>query len=181
MLHDKEDFVDKVVAIAGNLQDHGGTGFDVEAKRLKDSDSNSDSQKEGVLLVLKGGKNPLDGPVKERRPQKAVLEFICDHDKTGLEGEWRSEDRYDGDDKKLRRRDDEKEEEGESALEHQLKHDDTALLWEGYKPEGDEDVLRLTWKTKYACEEKRDDDKPDNDDDETSKGSWGFFTWFVIM
>ena len=39
------------------------------------------------------------------------------------------------------------------------------------------DVLRLNWRTKYACEDFEDDD-----DESSSKGShWGFFTWFIIM
>ena len=39
------------------------------------------------------------------------------------------------------------------------------------------DVLRLNWRTKYACEDFEDDD-----DDSSNKSShWGFFTWFIIM
>lgn len=94
----------KVIHIAGNLENHGGSAFEYEATRLKTSDSNSDSKKEGLRLVLKGGKRPLEGvPVKQRTTQRAVIEFLCDHEKTGLEGEWESEDHYES---KLRKRDD---------------------------------------------------------------------------
>jgi autophagy-related protein 27 len=199
---DKVDTVQDVIAIAGSLENHGGSAFDYEATRLKTSDSNSDSQKEGLRLVLKGGKFPLDGAVKDRREQKAVIEFLCDPEKTGLEGEWSSEDRYEGDDKnRVRRADgdeekkdgeekdgegkdkdeDEDDDGGEPSTEHQLKKDDTSLIWESYG--GDDkgaDVLRLTWHTKYACE-KRDDNDGDDDSGNKGSGGWGFFTWFIIM
>lgn len=192
---DDIDNVDKVIAIAGNLENYGGKAFDYEAARLKSSDSHSDSKKEGLRLTLKGGKYPLTGPVKQRREQRAVIEFLCDHDKTGLEGEWESEDRYDGDNKLRARADDkdddkkgeEDEDDGESGIDHQLKKDDAALIWESYglNDKEDADILRLTWYTKHACEKPRDDkdggDKEDDDNDGDSSSHWGFFTWIIIM
>lgn len=175
--------VTKVVAIAGSLENTGGSSFEYEATRLNNSDSHSDSKKEGLRLVLKGGKHPLNGPTKERREQRAVIEFLCDKEKSGLEGEWESEDRYDGDDKKLRKRDDKDEDDDgvESGVEHQLIKDDAALVWESYAPNDADnmDVLRLTWHTKYACENA--DDISDGDDDKDGSSHWGFFTWFIIM
>lgn len=188
---EKVDTVQAVIAIAGSLENVGGSAFDYEATRLKTSDSTSDSQKEGVRLVLKGGKDPLSGPVKERREQKAIIEFLCDPEKTGLEGEWSSEDRYEGDDKnRVRRADgdekkdgDDKEEEDdgtESGLEHQLKKDDASLIWDSYgRDDKGADVLRLTWHTKYACEKR--EDSGDDDSGNSGSGGWGFFTWFIIM
>lgn len=182
-IKDDTDMVSKVVAIAGNLENTGGSSFEYEATRLKTSDSHDDSKKEGLRLVLKGGKHPLNGPRKERREQQAVIEFLCDKEKTGLEGEWESEDRYDGDDKKLRKRDGEEEDEDdgvESGVEHQLIKDDAALIWESYGSEGnDKDILRLTWHTKYACENR--DDSGDDEGDSDSSSHWGFFTWFILM
>lgn len=35
-------------------------------------------------------------------------------------------------------------------------------------------VLRLNWKTKYACEDFTEDDGG-------KKAGWGFFTWFILM
>jgi autophagy-related protein 27 len=179
-----------VISIAGALENAGGTAFDFEATRLKTSDSTSDSQKEGVRLILKGGKHPLSGDNK--REQKAIIEFLCDKDRTGLEEEWESEDKY----KKPSKRDEEKKEEDkekegdkegdrkeeESTIEHQLKHNNTALIWDSYKDEKGVDVLRLTWHTKHACE-KRDsgDDGKDGDDKKDPSAGWGFFTWFIIM
>ncbi|KAM0249174.1 hypothetical protein ACHAQJ_009154 [Trichoderma viride] len=189
-----QDSVTKVVAIAGGLENSGGSQFEYEATRLKNSDSNSDSQKEGLRLVLKGGKHPLNGPVSERRDQKAVIEFLCDPDKTGTEGEWASEDEYEKAPATKRRAEDDKKEkddkggdEGDkdddgkdSSVEHQLKNENAALVWEDYAKEKDSDVLRLTWYTKYACE-KRDGGKDDDNEPGNSSASWGFFTWFVII
>lgn len=186
-----QDTVTEVIAIAGALENAGGSQFDYDLTRLKGSDSTSDSNKEGVRVVLKGGKHPLSGnPSKE---QKAVIEFLCDKDRTGLEGEWDSEDKYEKE-SKLRVRDEEKEDdekegekegegEGESTLEHQLKTNDTALIWDSYKDESGVDVLRLTWHTKYACENRddKDDGKDGNDGNQDPSAGWGFFTWFVIM
>lgn len=186
LLGEDSNQVSDLIAIAGSLENHGGSAFEYEAKRLKNSESNSDAEKEGLNLVLKGGKNPLSGPLRERKPQKAILEFLCDPEKTGLEGEWSSEDRYEGDDKKLRRREEgdggnEDEDDGsESGVEHQLLKEDAALIWKSYKEEEGEGVLRLSWHTKYACE-KRDGNDDSDDGEKDSSSSWGFFTWFVIM
>ena len=180
------DTVTEVIAIAGSLEDKGGTSFEFDVTRLSTSDSNSDSKKEGLRLVLKGGKHPLDGPQKERREQKAVIEFLCDPNKEGTEGEWKSEDEYDKE-SILRREEKEGDGEdgkGESGVEHQLKKDDAALIWESYTAEGDADILRMTWHTKYACE-KRDGGgdgggAPSGGEGDVSS-HWGFFTWFVLM
>lgn len=183
------DTVADVLAIAGSLENAGGSAFEYEATRLKTSDSNSDSQKEGLRLVLKGGKHPLTGPHKEKHDQKAIIEFVCDHDKSGLEGEWKPEDRYEGDNRKLRReekkdgdKEGEEEDDGtESGVEHQLKKEDAALIWESYgKDDKDADVLRLTWRTKEACE-KREEGDDDSGNSGSKSGGWGFFTWFIIM
>ncbi|KAK0386373.1 hypothetical protein NLU13_6210 [Sarocladium strictum] len=178
MIKGDTDNISKVVAIAGSLENAGGSQFDATATRLKTSESKSDSAKEGVRILLKGGKHPLEGPVKERRPQQAIIEFLCDPEKEGTEGEWASEDKYE----RLAARDDKNEEdngdEGESSIEHQLKNQDAALIWESYKSETDVDVLRLTWHTKHACEDKRSDG---GDSDESPSTSWGFFTWLFII
>ncbi|KAK7429562.1 type II membrane protein [Neonectria magnoliae] len=198
------DTILDVNAIAGNLENAGGTAFDYSLTRLKTSDSTADSQKEGLRLVLKGGKHhPIGGSVKDDRPQRAIIEFICDHNKTGTEGEWTSEDKY----SKLRLRADEKNEDGDKrgdgdegsddrknedgdkdkdgddnkdgnedlSQEHQLKYENASLIWDGYTSEKDADVLRLTWYTKYACENREEGD--DGDD----SAPWGFFTWFIIV
>ncbi|KOS22400.1 Autophagy-related protein 27 [Escovopsis weberi] len=182
-----QDFVEKVVAIAGGLENAGGSQFEYEAVRLSTSDSNADSKKEGLRLVFKGGKHPLTGPPSEQREQRAVIEFLCDPDKKGTEGEWESEDKYekssaekadggkggDGDD-----------EEGDSSIEHQLKLDGAALIWESYGKEDDADVLRLTWHTQHACEKRdggKDGSSGGGEEGGDASSNWGFFTWFIIL
>ncbi|PHH90019.1 hypothetical protein CDD83_4703 [Cordyceps sp. RAO-2017] len=193
-LQGQTNAVEQVVAIAGSLENAGGSQFDYDAVRLKTSDSNSDSQKEGLRLVLKGGKHPLDGPVAERREQRAVIEFLCDHNKKGDEGEWEAEDKYDKEGGPQRRADDKggdgKDDggNGTSAIEHQLRKPDAALIWESYEREKDADVLRLTWHTKFACETQSgggggggDGGDGGNKGDGNSSRHWGFFTWFVLV
>ncbi|KAH6976989.1 autophagy-related protein 27 [Ilyonectria sp. MPI-CAGE-AT-0026] len=202
LLKENTDTIEDINAIAGNLENAGGSQFDYTVTRLKTSDSTSDSQKEGLRLVLKGGKHhPIGQPSTSVREQRAIVEFICDRNKTGTEGEWDAEDKYDA--KKFRLRDEEKKEDGDKKddgdkgkegdgkdgdgnkegdtddeKEHQLKNKDASLIWESFTAEKDADVLRLTWYTQYACES-RDDNG--SGDDGGEKGSWGFFTWFIII
>ncbi|KAF5672465.1 autophagy-related protein [Fusarium heterosporum] len=191
LLKEKSDEVTNIIAIAGNLENAGGSRFEVTPTRLKTSESTSDKQKEGLRLVLTGGKDPLSGPSKERVDQKAIIEFICDPDKEGTEGEWVSEEQYskraeekdDGD-----KKDDDKKEgdgddkdEGESTLEHQLKHDNASLIWDGFEKEKDARVLRLTWHTKYACEKREESGGGKDDDGDSTSSHWGFFTWLFFI
>lgn len=198
--HDSDN-IEHIYAIAGSLEDHGGSVFDTEIARLNGSDSHSDAKKNGLRLVLKGGKFPLDGAVNDRKPQKAIIELICDEDKEGTEGEWESEDKYEKTRRADKESDDDKKDDGKkeddgkkgdedegdgskgSFAERQLKNKDTALLWESFNRGGDPAVLRLTWHTKYACEKRSGGGDPDgdNDGDGSSSKQWGFFTWFVIV
>ncbi|KAH7320873.1 autophagy-related protein 27 [Stachybotrys elegans] len=177
LLSGESDTVSEVIPIAGALENHGGTMFEYKAERLKTSDSNSDSQKEGLRLTLQGGKHM-------GRKQKAIVEFLCS-DKEGTENEWDSEDKYEKNSKMRREeKDGEKDPENgsdEDEVEHQLLKDGAALIWESYSQVKDEDILRLTWNTTYACE-KRDGGKDNgNDGDGGASSHWGFFTWFVII
>lgn len=177
--------VSGVIPIAGELADLGGKPLDYKATRLKTSDSTADAKKIGVRLLLQGGAYPLEDKPSERREQRAIIELLCS-DKAGLEDEWTPEDKYEVGDSSapwLGRREDEKEDDPETphSGEHQLlKSKDAPLIFESYGPLSDDkniDVLRLTWHTKYACEEQAQDDEEPN---EESK-HWGFFTWLVIL
>jgi len=132
-----------------------------------------------------GGKDPLSGPSKERTDQKAIVEFLCDPEKEGTEGEWVSEEKYEkrADEKKDDdKKDDDDKDEGESTLEHQLKHDNASLVWDGFESEKSARILRLTWYTKYACEKREENGGGGSDDDgESTSSHWGFFTWFTVM
>jgi len=164
---DSETRIHKIIPIAGDIH---GRHVDEKITRLKTSDSHADSGKEGFRVVLNGG-------MYEKKPQQAVVEFICDPNKTGLEGLKKEEEG-----KEKRKREEKKEEEGgdkepegkdpkegEGAEEQSLKfisYDTT---------NSDKDVLRLEWRTKYACEDLEKDPGADQGH------HWGFFTWFIIM
>lgn len=173
---ESESFVRKVIPIAGDLVDRGGHEFEYEATRLKTSKEEPD--REGLRLTLKGGAYPLEG--SNKRNQKAVIEFLCDPELEGTEGEWSTEVEYE----------DGKEERslaGDARLlgrggvvgfeqgEEQLMKEGAALKFVSYGEEKGDDgyeTLRLEWRTKYACEASYEEEK---------SGSWGFFTWFLIV
>lgn len=57
------------------------------------------------------------------------------------------------------------------------------MIWESYAANDADnmDVLRLTWHTKYACENADDINDGDDDGKSDSSAGWGFFTWFIVM
>jgi len=150
----EDDVLQSVVPIAGELKGAGGSNLDAKSTRLKTSTS---TEKEGLRLEMNGG-------FKNKRPQKAIIEFICDKNRTGLENIPTPEDEYDGGN--------EKREESDAE-----KMRTPSLEFVQYGPDDDNnvDILRLNWRTKYACE----DYKQEQD---AQKGEhWGFFTWFIIV
>lgn len=157
-----------VLPIAGDYTSFNGIPLDAEVFRLKDSRSHTDSDKEGLILELSGGSYPL---VKSGKKQKAIIEFLCDRDTDGTDTD-KDEESPEDDDKKtesLAKRDEEKKEK------------ESPMKFISYKDEkvgkDDEDwgVLRISWSTKFACENTVNEPSP-------NKGSsWGFFTWFIIM
>ena len=175
---------DQVIPI---VVEHADKPFAWEAKRLPaDEDAQKkDAKKEGLRLTLQGS-------TYQQRAQRTVVEFRCNPDLAGTEGEWESPDEYvpgkeDGGKKNSRREekggdDKGKGDEGdESTPEQQRKKDGAALVWGGYKREkddkgGDMDTLYLTWNTKYACDAAVDQPVP-----EQESNHWGFFTWIVIL
>jgi hypothetical protein len=139
----------------------GGGNMDAKWELLKNSKSNEDSTKEGLRLEMNGGFKNIDSG--KTRPQKAIVEFICDRARTGLEHLPTPEDPYEeGKDKRA-------EEDGGDGGEGD---DGTpSLEFVRYDTDGkDADVLRLRWRTKYACE-----------DTSPVAEHWGLFTWFLIM
>jgi hypothetical protein len=169
-------------------------GITWEAKRLPGDDaSQKDGKKEGLRLTLQGG------TTYQQRAQRTVVEFRCNPDLEGTEGEWESVDEYVPAEKKNARREEKKDDDktdddkkdgdkkddkkdddkDESTPEKQLKKDGAALVWEGYKREkdadgGDMDTLYLTWYTKHACDAAVDEPVAESK-------HWGFFTWVVIL
>jgi len=155
----------KTVPVVGEYTASHGRHLDSKPTRLKDSDSNAESKTEGVRVEFSGSRYPL----KERtgKEQKAFIEFICDPEKTGNEGFEETE--RSGDEVV------EKRDEGDEELPNP-QDEGKSLKFLSYKEEKAKgskpaDVLRLEWRTKYACEDAR----------EATRGGWGFFTWFIIM
>jgi len=156
--------VRRVIPIAGDFTTSHGRPLDPKVTRLKNSASNSDSDREGVLVEFNGGKY-------SGRAQKSIIQFECDVERTGNE-EFDVED-----DKTLeRRKEGDKEEGGEDGDEDADKDANRSLRFISYKPEDKIDVLRLNWRTKYACEE-----VPRGSDERDESKGWGFFGWAFIM
>ncbi|KAK4122557.1 hypothetical protein N657DRAFT_575272 [Parathielavia appendiculata] len=191
--------IDQVIPIVvSGTGDDNKAAVGWEAKRLPRDDDGSatqDGKKEGLRLTLTGETR------YQQRAQRAVVEFRCNPDLVGTEGEWESVDEYvppkkdkEGHDRRreirIGRRDDEEKKkdgdkkdgdnESESTPEKQLKKDMAALVWEGYKRERDGngaemDTLYLTWYTKQVCDAAVDEPVP-----ETSHSS-GFFFWLFVI
>ncbi|KAL7623618.1 type II membrane protein [Parahypoxylon ruwenzoriense] len=191
------DTFEKAIPIAGELAISGGGALDPEVTRLSTSDSNSDSQKQGLRLVMKGGYGKTDSDKK--REQRAIIEFVCDENRDGTEGEYDpQDDKYDPDGGRVEERTNlllyrtEDGEEGggndgnggnSTSKEVQLGiQNDPSFIFNSYEPLDEDsniDVLRLTWLSKYACEKRAVDD--DGSDGEEPSPHWGFFTWLVIL
>ena len=170
---DKVDIPREAIAIAGNLQDAGGS----ELAPLYEPVS---EKHQGVRVVLQGGALPLYAEKEVgHRKQRAVVEFICHEDKEGTEGEVEPEDVWDGkggDNEPERRGLRTAEDAHKATGERQVLNKGAALVWESYGPskDGDVDELVLTWYTKHACL------KSASEPVDESK-SWGVFTWLVIL
>lgn len=143
---------------------------DPEITRLK----KIDPDREGLLVKLTGGEYHGPDNKGKKMAAGAVIEFVCDPDRSGLEGLV--------DEDEMKRRSDaavvaEDEDEDDSSRNKSLSFKSFG------KADGDSYVLKLDWRTRYACDEyKRGDGKGDDDDKEDTSGShWGFFTWMIIM
>lgn len=161
-----------VIGVAGEIMSHGGH-LDPKLTRLKTSDKDI----EGVDMELHGG-------IFNDEKQKAVISFICDREWTGNEGyeedKRRALGRRDDDDDNNGDSDSDGDGDGQKDPSDRYKQDSkSALQFVSYQGEDEGKnrmhVLRLTWKTKYACE------SLDRGDDGAKTAGWGFFTWFILM
>ena len=141
--------------------EHERTEYDPKVTRL----SNVDSKKEGLRLEVGGGS-------KSKRPQKAVIDFICkkDNKEEPTAQKRESEDGDSGDD----------DEPSKPEWDAARKADDGVggeLEFSSYGQEGavKEDILRLNWRTPYGCEDAASSGK------NSSSGGWGFFSWFFFI
>lgn len=169
-----------MIDIAGTYKSHSGRTIDAQFELLRNSASNSDAGREGIRAFLHGGHYPFEDK-KGGTDQRAIIEFVCDKEREGLEGDEKDDgehmpdedkdkdgDEDEGPERRLRRQD-----EGNKG---KCEDSDASLRFCGYeieKTKKDKEIqtLRLEWRTKYACE----DTPADNG------GHWGFFTWFIII
>lgn len=164
-------------ALAGDLRDYKGKDLDAKWESLSESDSHADSEKEGLRLSMNGGVHEVGD---KRRPQKVIVEFICDKTRVGDENLWDPTDKYEGEgvvDEHAEKGDDsDTPKDGEKDGETGDKAKEPSLILKTYDSSGtDMDILRLTWRTKFACLDAGDEK------DSTKNAHWGFFTWFIIM
>ncbi|PLB48239.1 putative autophagy protein Atg27 [Aspergillus steynii IBT 23096] len=142
----------KPFPIAG-LEPGGHGSMEPQITRLK----SDDSDREGLRVKLSGGSyENADG---KKKKAGAVIEFQCDPDRSGLEGLESTKD------EEMRRR----EEAGDAQDQQSLQFKSFGLA------DDDSYVLRLDWKTRYACDNYVDDKEGD------SSSHWGFFTWLIII
>ena len=174
------------IDIAGTYTTYSGRNIDAKFELLRNSKSNSDSGREGLRTILHGGRLPFDDK-KNGLDQRAIIEFVCDKERTGLEGN-ETDGGKSGSDKDDDKKDDEKKEGDKKEEEKkvsrrdegkdQCEDSDASLRFCGYKVENLEKdrkarTLRLEWRTKYACE--------DVPAEKSASSHWGFFGWFFIM
>lgn len=188
---EKAGNVQKAIPLAGELAERGGGPLDPTVSRLSKVDP--DSGKEGLRVIMKGGYSTTDTGTK--RKQSTVIDFVCDKDREGTEGEYDSEDKYESSDESsdepLRARANDDEGEDTPSKEVQLGLDnDPSLLFDRYGPSDSDnnvDVLHLTWSTKYVCQSKADDGSDGSGDGDAgnkpknSSSHWGAFTWIIIL
>ncbi|OKL64398.1 hypothetical protein UA08_01127 [Talaromyces atroroseus] len=161
---------EKDLPIAG-LDPLGGGSKDPEVTRLKTQDPST----EGIRVKLSGGQIK-DDDSKRSKPASAVIEFQCDPDRTGLEG-LKNDDDIDEQETKNKMSRDGNGDDGDSDSDP--KEDKTrSLQYKSFDLIDDKSyVLRLDWKTKYACENY----KRENPAESTGSGHWGLFTWLIII
>lgn len=175
------------IDIAGTYSTAVRRPLDAQFELLRNSESNSDAGREGVRAALHGGRFPFDESKKKGLDQQAIIEFVCDKDRTGLEGDEKDngerEDTPNDDKEKDGDGDGDGEKEGEGKSfsrrdegNGKCEDSEASLRFCGYEVEKIKDkqirTLRLEWRTQYACEDAPAD---------TEGTGWGFFTWFIIM
>ena len=153
---DKEKMtLTETIPVAGHWAQNTGKGLEYKWTRLKETDSSED----GLQLELWGKKYG-------RLMQKAVIHLQCDPKRTG------NDDADEEDDKQARDADDDEDDDD--------KDNSRDLRFVSYgevdTKDGKMKVLRLNWRTKFACENYKN-----GNGSEDASESWGFFTWFILM
>ncbi|CAG8922817.1 unnamed protein product [Penicillium salamii] len=142
------------------LEPLGQGSKDPEVKRLKAIDPET----EGLRVKLAGGEYKGEANDQKAKKAAAVIEFQCDRERSGLEGLHTLSE---PEPKERRRREE----------EQTPKTNTSSLQFKSFGPTDDDTyVLRLDWRTKYAC----DNYEEENGSPSSSK-SWGFFTWLIVI
>lgn len=168
----------EILPIAGAYNTSNTSIGGSEWTRLKASDTSE--AHEGVRLRIHGGR-------ANGRKQHAVIDMLCIREPKRRDGSNEEVIRRTDDKIKRDEKDDDDEdgddrrpgEEKKKQWEELLTTDDGAggtIHFISYEREKAEGVLRLEWKTKYACE-----DAADDDDDGSPSGGWGIFSWFFFL
>ncbi|PKX93804.1 autophagy-related protein 27 [Aspergillus novofumigatus IBT 16806] len=177
---DRLEEISHAFPIAG-LDPLGHGSKDAEVTRLK-----GDGQ-EGLLVKLAGGEY-VDKD-KKKKDARAVIEFQCDPGRSGLEGltsvaNGSSEEEEEEEEDETRRRLMVREDEGDKNKDKDKEKTDPydgsdpsrSLQFESFGPADDDGyVLKLKWRTRYACDNYVRDRKGDG------SSHWGFFTWLIII
>ncbi|PWY84168.1 autophagy protein Atg27 [Aspergillus eucalypticola CBS 122712] len=175
--HKEESTVFPIVGL-----DHLGHGTkDAEITRLK----KLDSELEGLLVKLAGGEY-FDEEQQKKKNAGAVIEFQCDPDRSGLEGLQTTEDTEEERRRQwqLSQRADETNGDNENNDNGTIPEGGRSLQFKSFGPADDDTyVLKLNWRTRYACDNYRDEPGEKNPDGGSGDGSshWGFFTWLIII
>ncbi|KAI0911781.1 autophagy-related protein 27 [Ustulina deusta] len=187
---ENNDTIEAVTPLAGELANVGGAPLDPQVSRLSKVDPGSG--KEGLRVILKGGFRYMDNV---KRKQHTVIDFVCNKDLDGTEGEYDSKDKYEPNPVDARAEGDgnegEDKDEDENAPPKEVQlgiENNPSLVFDRYGPSDSDtnvDILHLTWYSKYVCESKVDDGEDGSggeDGDVKKPGShWGVFTWIVIL
>ncbi|KAF2084065.1 hypothetical protein K490DRAFT_8191, partial [Saccharata proteae CBS 121410] len=173
---ENKEHISRVIPIAGDYTMSKHAGLDPKITRLKNSDSHADKDKEGLRIELHGGQYPFDS--KKGTKEKAIIEFVCDRNRTGLENdekdERETEERRHDDDSDDGDGDDDDYDPGENQ---DMSH---SLTYQSYNNEDGIETLRLNWRTKYACEDASS--SPGSGGGNGAKSDhWGFMTWLIII
>ena len=127
----------------------------------------------GIRLELHGG-------TYNKKTQMAVIDMQCDPERTGNEKSPVTEGK-DGEDGKLRSSEGDAKDDPQDNGDEE---DNNSLRFVSYKEEDEKkgiQVLRLDWRTKYACQSYEEDDDDEGSGKDSNVRHWGFFTWFIIM
>lgn len=172
IVNDNTSILERGWPIAGELKEHSGGHIDEKWERLKTSSSTSNMEIEGVKLEMNGGFKFRDNG--EKRPQKAVVEFICDHNRIGTENLVNPEDEYilpSPQSTKMVESYNKTAKTNENKIDPNL----SSLTFVEYNQDREDlDVLYLSWRTKFACEDAKEQKS-------TKEHHWSFFSWFFLV